>query len=260
MRPDKTSEREINNIAVYKRGEKEVQEGKVSTKMKIILLLIIAFLVLCLVIAAVMFIYLKYVKKDKDNSSQKPGYFLPTDDKNNYYKCSLSNCKECQGEINDNVCVSCLDNTIPVYGDNNSIISCKKAKSGQGKCQIGTEEKCLTCDYSKAECASCNSGYYLPEDETTNIKCQKCSIKNCEKCSGNKSSDICISCEDYALPIYENEKIQKCIIQIGDGPKCLTSDTNKNECLSCNLGYKYDKGKCLLDHHFKASFITNSKN
>ena len=268
MRRDKTSERETNKVILFKvrnaenkdnQNNQNIERKKISTKMKILLSLIIAFLLLCLIVSVVIFIFLRNVKKDKD-TNPKLGYFLPSDDKNNYYKCSLPNCKECQGTINDNVCLTCMDNSIPVFGDNNSIISCKKDKSNQGRCQIGKEEKCLTCDYSKAECSTCNNGYFMPEDETTKTKCQKCSIKNCGKCSGNKSSDTCTLCEDYSSPIYQNDKIQKCIIEIGEGPKCLTVDTEENECRSCNLGYKYENGKCILDHHFKASFISNSEN
>ena len=259
MKSDKTSEREINKVVIRNERKKNSEEKKIPTKTKLLLALIILFLLSCLIISAVIFIYLRKVKNEK-NANPKPGYFLPLDDNNNYYKCSLSNCKECQGTINNNVCSSCLDNIVPVYGDDNSIISCKKTKSNQGRCEIGTEEKCLTCDYSKAECATCNSGYYIPEDETTKTKCQKCSVKNCGKCSGNESSDTCTLCEDYSNPIYEKGKIQKCIVEIGEGPKCLTVDTEENECRSCNLGYKYENGKCILDHHFKASFITKKEN
>ena len=41
---------------------------------------------------------------------------------------------------------------------------------------------------------------------------------------------------------------------------CKTLDTINNECTSCNDGYKFENGKCILNHHFKAIFKTRTKN
>ena len=50
----------------------------------------------------------------------------------------------------------------------------------------------------------CEPGYFLPEDGK---KCQKCSVENCNICQGTKLSDICLSCNSYLTPIYEEDKI-----------------------------------------------------
>ena len=66
-----------------------------------------------------------------------------------------------------------------------------KLKCGPNKrivrCDTGTGEKCKSCEskYSRA-CASCNEGYYLPNDDKT--KCKRCTDKNCKICS----NDICL--------------------------------------------------------------------
>lgn len=221
----KSSERDIQNgnkIAIYKRDQGETQGNKVSKKIKITLIFIIVFLAICIIGAVSLFIYLKK-NKEENNDDNK-------------------------GENKD-------DNN---QKSGNTSIGSQITK--EGRCEIGSGEKCLTCDYSKGECATCNTGYFLPEDEATKTKCRKCSIKNCEKCSGNKISDTCSSCEGYSSPVYQNSKIQKCIVEIGEGPKCLTSDLEKNECKSCNLGYKYENGQCIVNHHFKATFITTKNN
>ena len=77
-----------------------------------------------------------------------------------------------------------------------------------------------------------------------------CNILHCKECS----DESCNICEDFTRPIYENGIIKKCLCQIGEGPKCLTVDTEKNECSSCNIGYKLENGKCLVDYHFKITF------
>ena len=83
------------------------------------------------------------------------GYFLPYDDKTlqDCQKCSLEGCVKCNGTYKNNECTSC-GNLKSVYY-NNKIIKCNKT------CEIGDEEKCLTCYTDKIECKTCNIGYKL---------------------------------------------------------------------------------------------------
>lgn len=258
----KSSDRKMQNgnIVVYKRDIENQQEKKIPSKIKCILIFIIIFLILFIIIAVITIFYLLKLKNSNNEKEINEGYFYPSDDPNNLHKCNLENCKECQGTKDNNECISCKEDYSPSYDENNNIISCKKLNIKQGKCQIGTEEKCLTCDYSNGECATCNNGYFIPTDETIKTKCQKCSIKNCKSCSGTKTNDVCHACEDYSNPITENNKIKKCSIEEGEGSKCLTVDNEKNECKSCNVGYKFENGKCILNYHFKATFITKLSN
>jgi len=48
----------------------------------------------------------------------------------------------------------------------------------------------------------CQPGYYLPDNSKS--KCQKCSVNNCDKCSGTKESSNCSSCIPNYFPFYEN--------------------------------------------------------
>ena len=53
--------------------------------------------------------------------------------------------------------------------------------------------------------------------------------------------------------IFSGKECQK-----GDEEKCLSC--NKSKCGSCNIGYKLDKGKCIINHSFKAIYHTNEDN
>ena len=241
----------VNNLNKYKEDEKKIQRKKNTKKIKIILILIVVFLIICIILSVVAFLYIKN-NNNKEISNQNNSK-QDIDDSSKMIKCNITNCKECKESKDNNICISCLINTFPFYGENNEIIACIKENKAQGKCEIGKDEKCLSCDYSKGECKTCNNGYFIPDDETIRIKCQKCSINNCKICSGNKLSDICTLCEDFTNPIYENGKIQNCLYKIEEERQnCLTFNTQDNECESCNLGYKLEKGKCILNHHFKA--------
>ena len=61
-------------------------------------------------------------------------------------------------------------------------------------CEIGDNEKCLTCDPNTNQCSSCNPGYFVPDDAEIKNECQKCNIDKCIKCSGSKDSNICEEC------------------------------------------------------------------
>ena len=104
---------------------------------------------------------------------------------------------------------------------------------------------------------SCNVGYYLPEFEKN--KCQKCSIDNCLECYGNKTSNNCTKCNSNLKEGYEsntNRTIISCKLPCEEGneDKCLKCDNIRNECIECNIGYKLENDKCILNYSFKAIY------
>ena len=95
------------------------------------------------------------IPNPQDNNDIKCniGYFIPEDDnKKECQKCSIENCEKCYGTKLSNICSSCINSYEAIY--ENSII-----KSCDSNCEIGEEDKCLTCDNNK--CSSCNIGYKL---------------------------------------------------------------------------------------------------
>ena len=55
----------------------------------------------------------------------------------------------------------------------------------------------------------CKSGYFLPDDSNDN-NCEECSLDNCEKCFGNKKSNICKECKPNFFAAIEKEVIKSC--------------------------------------------------
>ena len=110
----------------------------------------------------------------------------------------------------------------------------------------------------------CEKGYFIPKDFLTLKDCQKCSLEGCAKCSGTVSNNICTDCGDL-ISVYENGKIIKCsvntksICDIGSEEKCLSCVENKNECQTCNIAYKLDKGKCVPDYFLAVIYLTKQK-
>ena len=96
------------------------------------------------------------------------GYYIPYDDKlqNNYLKCSLIGCEECQGNFLSNECIKCGSGIEPIF-ENGKIIKCNNP------CEVGEGEKCLSCYEDKNECKTCNIGYNL----TSSGKCDKIKLK-----------------------------------------------------------------------------------
>jgi len=180
------------------------------------------------------------------------GYFIPDDDETakTCQKCSIENCEKCEGTKGLNNCILCSTSFFPVY-ENETIRSCDEL------CKIGNKENCKSCNTTSNQCSSCNVGYFIPEDDEAKKGCQKCTIKNCEKCYGTKSSNICSSCMNSYKAIYENEIIKSCefMCQIGEDDKCLTCDDNK--CSSCNIGYNLIDGKCKANYTIKATYHTD---
>ena len=95
---------------------------------------------------------------------------------------------------------------------------------------------------------SCDKGYYIPDDDKSLQDCQKCSLEGCQKCNGTYKNNECSSCGNLKS-IYYNNKIIKCnyTCETGDEEKCLTCDKDKDECISCNTGYKLVNGKFKPD-------------
>ena len=218
------------------------------------------------------------------------GYYLPTDDKVKLEckKCSnlVENCIECYGSTYSITCTKCLNDYTLIYDQYLKTYRCKsiyeveeteKQEEKQEieetikenppvipECVTGTGEKCLTCDYSKGICNSCNDGYYLPTDDEEKTKCKKCSVENCQICEGTINSNICKQCLPNFTPIYENNQIIQCRAgndkcQIGPDELCTKChETKDNYCVGCNLGYILDDGKCILNYSFRATYFSES--
>ena len=171
----------------------------------------------------------------------------------NCKKCSIENCIECFGSKLKDICIKCDPEFKGIYIDN-------KIESCDIPCEEGVNEKCKQCDNDKSKCLSCNDGYYLPEFEKN--KCQKCSIDNCLECYGNKTSNNCTKCISNFKESYEsdtNRTIISCELacETGNEDKCLKCDNIRNECIECNIGYKLENDKCVLNYSFKAIYKQN---
>ena len=110
-----------------------------------------------------------------------------------------------------------------------------------------TDESPLTCD----------SGYFIPEDDST---CQKCSLDGCVSCSGTSNSNTCTDCGNFKT-VKEGDKIIRCNdpnkpCEEGEDDKCLTCDKESNECKDCNFAYKLVSGICRPDYFIKAVYLT----
>ncbi len=108
----------------------------------------------------------------------------------------------------------------------------------------------------------CKSGYFFPSDakSKSESECTKCSLENCEKCSGTKESNVCTSCFSNYFPIKENNELIKCnLCDIGEDDKCLSCSEEINQCSKCNIGYKLENGKCIVNFSFKATYYVYSK-
>ena len=108
----------------------------------------------------------------------------------------------------------------------------------------------------------CDSGYFIPDDDNTFQDCQKCSLEGCQICNGTYKKNECSLCGGNLEAIYSNNKIIKCnnTCEIGEEEKCLTCYRGKNECKSCNIGYKLVNGKCKTDYTLKITYLSTSVN
>ena len=108
----------------------------------------------------------------------------------------------------------------------------------------------------------CKPGFFYPSDaeSKSESECTKCSLENCDECSGFKEKNTCSSCTSISFPIYENNILIKCnSCDIGEDDKCLSCDEGINKCSKCNTGYKLENGKCILNYSFKATYFVDSK-
>lgn len=102
----------------------------------------------------------------------------------------------------------------------------------------------------------CEPGYFIPDDDFTKKNCEKCSISNCEICKGNKSNNICYSCDKNYFPFIEANVIESCEL---DDKNCLIRDNQTNKCLNCSLDYYLVNGKCK-SYSFMATYHINYSN
>ena len=73
---------------------------------------------------------------------------------------------------------------------------------------------------------------------------------------------------DRANPNEPNDTTEDTVVhddnkgecEIGEEEKCLTCNENKNECQTCNIGFKLVKGKCKTDYFMKVVYFTKQKN
>ena len=164
----------------------------------------------------------------------------------------IANCLYCEEDF---VCTECNDGYEPsYYNDGTSIKECLKTE----RCKDNSET-CLICK-SKSVCSKCNAGYFLPSDKSDIPECQKCSVHHCGVCSGNTNADTCQSCEVG----FDEEKdddgvINKCLCNEGEGVPCIRCNDDKTECISCDVGYKLDNGRCIINYSIKAVFEVQSR-
>ena len=184
--------------------------------------------------------YQKYREMDI-SSYKRDGYYIPKDDDNINYtpkKCSLPNCKTCYGNSKTNICTSCISPYIPIFNENNQIKSCQLSNKTEDNDSTQPTQKNEP-EPTKTDKIECEQGYYLPSDD--NKACKKCSITNCNVCSGTTNSNICSSCLNGYFTNYNRGTIISCdnLCQTGSGEKCLSCDNNSNICSSCNKGYYF---------------------
>ena len=108
--------------------------------------------------------------------------------------------------------------------------------------------------YILLQTKDCQPGYFLPDDSKS--KCLKCTVENCDKCSGTKESNTCSSCILNYFPLYENNILKSCN---PCSEACLNCDEEKNKCSKCYDGYKLENGICILNYSFKAIYSVVGK-
>jgi surface protein len=168
----------------------------------------------------------------------------------------FDNCEKCSGSKDTLQCIKCK---IGYQIINNICI--------KPICNLGENEKCLSCQNipgKEDECLECNVGYYLPSNNLDKTKCSKCQIEGCKRC--DNFSGKCLECKYNYEPITDENSgiIINCNLQceIGMGNKCLTCQTEKgkkNQCSSCNTGYKLINGQCKkIENSFVAIYNVTS--
>jgi len=110
--------------------------------------------------------------------------------KDNYYLEQIDGGKMCE---------KCPDNCTKCSSENNCTECLEEYKLINGKCEkyctIGTNSQCKSCDFNeKDKCKDCNSGYYLPTNNSLDRSfCYDCG-QYCISCHGDNDSPICTQC------------------------------------------------------------------
>ena len=153
---------------------------------------------------------------------------------------NIANCKSCIGSHETLKCSIC-----------NLGYELKNGQCIEPTCTLGQNEKCTKCQTfsgKENECLECNEGYYMPSNSLDKTKCVMCNIDGCKTC--DPVSGSCIQCKTFYEPTIISDKIIQCQLtcDIGNENKCLTckvEEGKKNECGSCNNGYKLmENGTC----------------
>lgn len=154
-------------------------------------------------------------------------------------KIEIDNCTNVDIESNFLKCTNC---SLGFMLYNNTCIK---------SCDIGENEKCLTCNpnYEQREfCESCNSGFYL-NSEIDPTKCQICEINNnhCQDCQLISGNLTCISCkEGYTL--INKTCFKSCDINCEN---CYYDGINEGECLECKESYFLKENYTLIGQHYE---------
>lgn len=163
----------------------------------------------------------------------------------------IANCKSCIGSHETLKCNEC-----------NLGYELKNGQCIGAICSLGQNEKCEKCQTipgKENECLECNEGYYIPSNSLYRTKCIECNIDGCKTCDSD--SGTCIQCKTFYEPVINSGNIIQCQLtcNLGNEDKCLTcklEEGKKNECGSCNNGYKLTKnGICKkIENSFTAIF------
>ena len=171
---------------------------------------------------------------------------------------NINNCKSCIGSHETLTCSEC-----------NLGYELKNGKCVFPICTLGENEKCSKCQTISGrenECLECNEGYYISPNSLDKTKCQKCNVDGCKICDSNTGS--CNQCKTFYEPTINSGNIILCRLtcDLGNENKCLTcnlEEGKKNQCGSCNDGYKLVKnGTCQkIENSLIAIFkLTSTKN
>ena len=236
-------------------GDEKVQK---DTKPKFLnirkILIIILIILIFVLLITIIILLIKIFSSNKDNIKCHEGFFNPSDHELMCYQCSIPHCKECIGEVNNNICNSCFEGFIPEFNDKKEIINC--LSNDVDSCN----KECLACNSEEKKCTKCKSGYYVPDNSENKSICEKCLLENCQSCHGIKNLDICDLCENNYEPELENGIIKLCKsrnnCEIGEGEKCLTCSDIDNKCESCNPSYKLVDGKCVKEEQEQSEFLS----
>ena len=112
---------------------------------------ILLMVIIIIIISIILLLIIKLLNKPPIGCES--GYFIPADSKSKCHKCTLENCHECSGTQESNICSLCIPNYFPFY-ENNILKSCNI-------CEMGENDKCLSCVEGKNECSKCNDEYIL---------------------------------------------------------------------------------------------------